>query len=85
MEESEVAARLEGFLRNHFSISPNDPRFGRDVDLFDGGYVDSVGLAEMLGFVEEEFGVEVPDDDLVSDEFTTIDGIASVVGRLKTD
>jgi acyl carrier protein len=84
VEERDVADQLEDFLRNHFSISPSDPRFGRDVDLFDSGYVDSVGLAEMLAFVEDEFGVEVPDDDLVSDEFTTIDGIARVVGRLAT-
>jgi acyl carrier protein len=84
MEEREVADRLEDFLRNHFSISPSDPRFGRDVDLFDGGYVDSVGLAETLGFIEGEFGVEVPDGDLLSDEFTTIDGVARVVRRLAT-
>jgi acyl carrier protein len=46
--------------------------------------VDSVGLAELLGFIEEEFAVEVPDDELVSDGFATIDGIAQVVVRLAT-
>jgi acyl carrier protein len=82
VDEGDVARRIEGFVRNTFSVAPQDPRFGRDIDLFDEGYVDSVGLAEMLGFLEEEFGVEVPDTDLVSEEFTTIDGIARVVARL---
>jgi acyl carrier protein len=80
--ESEVAARTEEWVRVNFSVSPGDPRFGRDSDLFEGGYVDSVGFAELLGFLEEEFGVEIPDDLLVSDEFATIDGIARAVSRL---
>jgi acyl carrier protein len=82
VNEEEVARRIEDFVRNTFSVAPQDPRFGRDVDLFEGGYVDSVGLAEMLGFLEEEFGVEFPDTELVSDDFTTIDGIARLVARL---
>ena len=82
MDEHEVAGRLEHFVRDTFAVAPQDHRFGRDVDLFEAGYVDSVGLAELLGFLEEEFGVEVPDAELVSDDFTTIDGIARVVTRL---
>lgn len=82
MNQAEVAERIEGFVRTQFSISPSDPRFGRDADLFGGDYVDSVGLAELLAYVEEEFGVSVPDDDLLSDEFATIDGMARTVCRL---
>jgi acyl carrier protein len=84
LNQPDVARRTEQWVRSHFAISPNDPRFGRSADLFEGGYVDSVGLAELLGFIEEEFAVEVPDDELVSDGFATIDGIAQVVVRLAT-
>jgi acyl carrier protein len=82
MTEREVAARTEEWVRGHFSVSARDPRFARDVDLFERGYVDSVGLAELLGFLQEEFSVDVPDEVLVSDEFATIEGIARVVCRL---
>ncbi|HYI37894.1 MAG TPA: phosphopantetheine-binding protein [Thermoleophilaceae bacterium] len=82
MNQGEVAGSLETFLRESFAISPTDPNFGREVDLFDGGYVDSVGLAETLAFVEEEFGVSMPDDELLSDDFATIDGMARAVVRL---
>jgi acyl carrier protein len=81
--EAEVAERIEGFVRTQFSISPTDPGFGRDVDLFEGAYVDSVGLAEMLAFIEEELGVTVPDEELLSDDFATVDGIARAVCRLR--
>ena len=82
MNEADAAARIEAFVRESFSVSANDPRFGRDLDLFEGGYVDSVGLIELLAFIEDEFEIEIPDEDLASDEFMSIDGIAHVLGRL---
>jgi acyl carrier protein len=82
VNETEAAERIEQFVRGQFAISPDDPRFDRSVDLFEGSYVDSVGLAELLGFVEDEFGVSVPDDDLLSEDFASIDGIARAVCRL---
>ena len=84
MNEPEVADGIEEFVRKHFSVSASDPNFGRQTDLFDGGYVDSVGLAEMLGFIEERFGVTVPDEELLSEEFASIDGIARTVCRLNS-
>ena len=82
MTQSEIAGRIEQFVRTQFSISPSDPNFGPGADLFEGGYVDSVGLAELLAYIEEEFGVAVPDDDLLAEEFATIDGMAATVARL---
>ena len=77
--------RIEEFIRSQFSISPTDPGFGRSADLFEEGYVDSVGVVEVLEFLNEEFDVEIPDDDLLSDDFSNIAGIAQIVARnLKT-
>jgi acyl carrier protein len=82
MNEREVASRIEEFVRDSFDVSPGDARFGRELDLFAHAYVDSVGLTELLAFIESEFNVEVPEADLLSDEFATIDGMSRVVVRL---
>ena len=81
MNSKMVEERLEMFIRNQFSVNPADPGFDREVDLFVHGYVDSVGVVELLGFIQEEFNVEVPDDDLLADDFTTVAGIARIVLR----
>ncbi len=78
---SALADRLEDFVRSAFAVDPADPWFDRDVDLFDAGYVDSVGLTELLAFIAEEFGVDVPDDRLLSDDFASIHGMAQVIGQ----
>jgi acyl carrier protein len=83
MTRSDVADSVEAFVRGHFNVSPSDPGFGREVDLFESGYVDSVGVAELLDYLAHEFEVEIPESELFSDEFSNIDGIASIIDRLQ--
>lgn len=81
MTHDETADHLEVFIRTRYSISADDPGFTRDVDLFDLGYVDSIGLVELLAFINASFEVEIEDDDLLSDEFSNIHGMAKIVSR----
>jgi acyl carrier protein len=81
--ETGVEVRVETFLRAQFSISPRDSGFAGDIDIFERGYVDSVGVVELLAFLAREFGVEVPEEDLLSDEFSTVAGIARIIRRLR--
>lgn len=85
MTQQAIAERIEEFVRVQFEVDPDDPGFDRTVDLFEQGYVDSVGFAELLAFFTEEFGVEIPEDDLLSEEFLRIDGMATIVSRLTLD
>jgi acyl carrier protein len=41
--------------------------------------VDSIGVTEVIAFVEEAFHVTVPDEALFSPDFVHIDGIARIV------
>jgi acyl carrier protein len=79
--EQDVAAAVEEFARREFSIKPSDRRFDRKVDLFEEGYVDSIGVIELVQFLERTFAIEIPEEDLFSPEFATIDGIARIVTR----
>jgi acyl carrier protein len=83
VKPSEVADSVETFVRREFNVSAADPGFDRSVDLFENGYVDSVGVAELLEYVTQEFEVEIPESELFSDEFSSIQGIASIVARLQ--
>lgn len=85
MNTDTIANRIETFVRTQFEVSPADDGFGRSIDLFELGYVDSVGFAELLAFFSEEFEVEVPEGDLLSEEFLSIDGMAQIVSRLMAD
>jgi acyl carrier protein len=78
-----VGDGLENFVRAAFAIDDNDANFDRGVDLFEAGYVDSVGLTEVLAFIVEAYGIDIPDEQLLSEEFASIDGMATVICRLR--
>jgi acyl carrier protein len=50
-----------------------------DYGLIDNGVLDSLGIFRMVGFLEDDFGVEVEDDDLVPENFATLAAICALV------
>jgi methoxymalonate biosynthesis acyl carrier protein len=54
-----------------------------DEPLFDRGVLDSMGMLNLISFLEERTGVRVPDDDVLLENFATINAIVSTVDRLK--
>lgn len=77
----EIGEEVEHFLRSAFRIADKDERFHRDAQLFELGFVDSTGVVELIAFLESTFDVELQEEDVFSDEFTTINGISGVVHR----
>jgi acyl carrier protein len=78
----DVAETVETFIRKRFEVSERDTYFDREVNLWDGGYVDSLGMTELIAFLETMFRIELPDSALFSPDFRNIDGIARLVTRL---
>ena len=48
------------------------------------GIVDSLGIMRLVSFIEEEFDVEVPEEDLVPEHFQNVSRLAAFVDQLKT-
>ena len=43
-----------------------------DEDLFSSGILDSLGVLQLVLFIEEQLGIQVPDEDVVFDNFKDI-------------
>jgi acyl carrier protein len=60
----------------------SDPKKIHDGTLlFDEGIFDSMGLLNLISFLEEDFGVKVNDSELNADNFGSINAIASYLER----
>ncbi len=77
--EKNVKDTLRGYIIQYAAIEPDDPDFSDDVDLFDYGFVDSLGATEIVLFLEETFGIEITQADITLYPMNTIDEIAGVV------
>ena len=78
----EITAKLEEYIRK-ICDAEDDPEFGLDVNLFDTGFLDSVGSMDVIVFVEKTFGVESTQRDLTLYPMNTVNEIAAIVGRKK--
>lgn len=74
-----VARNIESFLRKRFRIADDDAGFSRKSSLWEEGYVDSIGVVELIAHIESTFAVALPDEALFDPAFKTVDGIASIV------
>lgn len=56
----------------------------KDKDsLFDSGIVDSMGILELVAFVESDFDIQIEDTDLTPENFESIKAISAFVARKK--
>ncbi len=85
MIERDVPDRIESFIRTAFDVNSMDVIFTRKVDLFEAGYIDSMGFAELIEFLQDQFAVALPDSVLLSDDFLNIDGMTRIISSLTRD
>jgi acyl carrier protein len=52
--------------------------------LLETGVIDSLGVLDLLGFLEQTFSINVADDELVPENFQTIDRIVTFVQSKQT-
>ena len=84
LDSAEVVARdIERFIRKRFQISDDESGFSRRVNLWEEGYVDSLGVVEVIAFLEQRFRVDLPEEVVFSPDFTNIDDIARFVVSLR--
>jgi acyl carrier protein len=48
----------------------------QDESLFESGLLDSFMLVDLIGGIEEEFGIKIPDSDLIPQKFDSVSKIA---------
>ena len=53
-----------------------------DASFLENGIIDSMNVMELIMFVEENFGLEVADEDIVPDNFDSVAKIAAYI-RIK--
>ena len=77
MEQFEQDVRA--FITDNFVLVGDTASLHGGASLTRGGIVDSVGIVELIHFVETRFGIEIPDDELVPENIDTIDNIVRYV------
>ena len=75
----ETRSDIKHFIVENFMMGKNPDELTDSGSLLDLGIIDSTGVLELVGFLEEKFGISIEDDDLVPDNLDSIDNLVKFV------
>ncbi len=71
------------FINENLVQDGREIQFEADDNLIEEGIIDSMGLMQMIQFIEEHTGLRVPDDQVLPENFQTISSIEQLVESLR--
>ena len=78
-----VAADVEKFIVEEIALGTGVESIGHDEDLLAQELIDSLGITELVGFLESSYGIEVGDDDLLPENFRSVNSVVAFVASKK--
>ena len=76
----DIRAKVREFICSNFYL-PRGATLDDAASLLDAGIIDSTGVLELIVFLEEVFGIQVQDQDLVPDNLDRVDAIVAYLAR----
>jgi acyl carrier protein len=58
-------------------------KLDKQENIFSAGIIDSIGFVNLIGFITEEFRIELDPEDLVEDNFYSLERIAQFISEKK--
>ena len=74
-----VAEEVEKFIVEEIALGTGVESVGHDEDLLAQDVIDSLGIVELVSFLESRFGIKVGDDDLLPENFSSVNSVVAFV------
>lgn len=79
--EAEVRATIKEFLLQNFLLGKGTVQIKDSESFLESGIVDSTGVLEFVNFLQETWSINVEDEELLPDNFDSIDNLTGFVTR----
>lgn len=79
-----VNSRIRTFVVQNFPAA-RKRAMDDDVPLLASGIVDSLGVLDLVAFIEQSFMIQVSDDELTPDNFANIGTMSSFVEKKRSE
>ena len=71
---------IKNFIRTEL-IYDDEKDFDENTNLIERGIVDSMSLVRLISFIEENCGIQVQDEDIVPENFSSLNKISSFISE----
>jgi acyl carrier protein len=79
----DVESGVREFLKDQVVVRQGKDDVSADESLLDSGVLDSASILELVSFLEDRFDFTIPDEELVPENFETINAIVGLVTAKK--
>ena len=73
-------AALTEFIKKEVMRNEN-ASLSDDQDLLSSGILDSLAILQVVAFIDEQFGIQVPDEDVVFENFQSVNALTGYLER----
>lgn len=82
MRREEIISKLADYVRTEL-VEDEGRELNEETPLLQWGILDSMGIVNLLAFIEEDFGIEVPDDGVRPEHFETLGKLSDMLVGLR--
>jgi acyl carrier protein len=80
MDNTQINVFVRQFIQGHFPSARRQP-LGDTDPLIESGIIDSMGVLDVVAFIESEFKVTIEDEELIPDNFRSIAQMAAYIEK----
>jgi acyl carrier protein len=79
LDQSDVRAKIKDFVSTNFLLGKAAPNL-KDKDSFlESGIVDSTGVLEFVSFLQDNWSINVADEELLPENFDSIENLTAFI------
>jgi acyl carrier protein len=77
---SELKSKIKDFIIENFLFG-NANGLQDDTSFLEEGIIDSTGVLELVTFLEEDFGIQVDDEELIPENLDSINNVTAYLEK----
>ena len=79
----EIKGKIRQHIVRRILLKKDEGILNMDDSLIKAGIIDSLGIQMLITFLEREYQIAIPEEELYPENFETINDIANLVTRIK--
>jgi acyl carrier protein len=80
-DDAQLIEEVRAFICGTMLIDLPSQTLDADESLVQRGVIDSTGVLELVGFLEERYGIQVADDEITTDNLDSLTAITAYLRR----
>ena len=77
----QIEREVRQFIVDNYFFGKDESEFSDDDSFLDKGVLDSLGILSLVSFIQQEYGIEISDQELVPDNWDSVRRAAQFVHR----